>query len=99
MTTDITIIFKDREVLLELDAEKEEPMTRHSPGYPASFEIVKAGYKDGSILSPDEIDFIDQNESDQIWDKLYELDEGSYEDYLLEKHEDRAREDKEERWP
>ena len=91
MTTDIIIIYKDREVMLELDAHKIVFMTQHSPEEPAHYEITKAQWQDGDELNDTDIAFIDKYESDQIWDKLYELDERTQEDYIIEKHREAAR--------
>ena len=90
MTTEITIIYKDKELMLELECHKAEPMTRHYPGHDAEFEIISAKSPDGELINDDEIEFIDKNEADQIWDKLERLDDYTREDYLLEKHEDDA---------
>jgi len=93
MTTEnITIIHKDREVLLEVNATAGYQGSYWQPPEDPEVEIIDAKYKDGEILSDDEVEFLYENEEDQIWDKLIELDQGSQEDYQLEKHEDNARE-------
>lgn len=88
MTTDIIIIYKDREVLLEVNATAYVPQTWDSPAEDPEFEILEAKYRDGELLSDDDVEFITNNEDQQIWDKLEDLSAQSEEDYLLEKHED-----------
>jgi len=91
MTTEITIIYKEHEIILELECHKAVAQTRHSPPEDAGYEILSAKYADGELLNDDEIEFIDENESDRIWDELADLSEYTREDYLLEKAEDDAR--------
>ena len=76
---EVTIMYKDKELMLELDAWKAEPMTRYSPPHDAGFDICSAKYKDGTELSPDEINYIDNNLKDDIWDELIKQEELSKE--------------------
>ena len=92
MTTDIIIIDIDgRELMLEVEVHRAEPMTHHYPGCPAEFEIVGGSTRDGDILNDDILDSLVENETDQIWQKLEDLSEYTRDDYLLEKHKDQAR--------
>jgi len=93
MTTDITIIDSNgRELMLELNATAYVPATRHSPPEDPEFEILKITTPEGEILDDTTLEFIVNTEEDQIWQKLYDLDEGTHEDYLLEKHAEEHRE-------
>lgn len=95
MTTDnVTISHKYKEVMLELEVHKEEPMTRDYPGAPAEFEILNAVDRDGNVLDEDTCEWIANHLEDQIWEALADQAEMSQEDYDLEKAEDAAYEAK-----
>jgi hypothetical protein len=92
MTTEITIAHRGIEILLELEVSPEEPMTRHYPGAPAEFEIISAHDRDGEVLDDDKIEIIARDCVQEVWDALEQKAEYTRDDYLLEKHEDDARE-------
>lgn len=68
-----------QEILLEVEAYKGEPMTRHCPGAPAWFEITDGWYAVGKQISWDLLKEIEEEYTDEIWELIYEQERRSLE--------------------